>query len=133
MGIARSSSGRTVRYAHRAETVLAVDDQQLTLVALLMLRGPQTPGELRARSERYLAFRSVEEVEEVLTGLITRDHPLVERLPRSPGQKEHRYRCLLLPGPVEEAQTHPAGALEERLAELERRVARLEAELGLET
>jgi uncharacterized protein YceH (UPF0502 family) len=136
-GITRSSGGRTVKYLHHADSALEIDEEQLALLAVLLLRGPQTPGELRARTDRYVEFADVEAVEVRLTDLITRDVPLVARLEREPGKREHRYRCLLVGG-ADEGPAAPAPAaaapaeqlLEVRIAELEARIARLESELG---
>ncbi len=138
-GITRSSGGRAVKYLHHAGTALEVDDEQLALLAVLLLRGPQTPGELRARTDRYVEFHGIDAVEERLGDLISREVPLVERLEREPGRREHRYRCLLVEEEVPTAQTPepspaaaPAGPdLEARIASLEARIARLESELGL--
>lgn len=138
-GITRSSGGRAVKYLHHVGTVLEIDDEQLSLVAVLLLRGPQTPGELRARTDRYVEFEGVGRVEERLDDLITRDVPLVERLDREPGRREHRYRCLLAESspPSVETATPPSrdaesrSDLESRLSALEARITRLESELGL--
>lgn len=138
--ITRASGGRTVRYVHRTQQALELDDEQTALVAVLLLRGSQTPGELRTRTDRYVHFADVSAVEERLIDLMTRDAPLVERLDRAPGQKENRYRCLLLPTEADTASlsaaapTAPADSAEElaeRVAALEDRLARIERELGL--
>ena len=128
-GITRT--GRTVKYVHKAGDRLQVDDEQLAILAVLLLRGPQTPGELRARTERYVVFSDTAEVEERLADLVHRDMPLVERMARLPGHKEHRYRTLLrddagAPEPVRD----PANDVEDRLTDLERRVAALEERIG---
>ncbi len=126
-GMTRSSGGRTVRYVHRAQTGLELDDEQTSLVAVLLLRGAQTPGELRTRTDRYVSFADVAAVEERLIDLMHRTVPLVERLERAPGQKENRYRCLLTtdsPEPVQESA-------DDRIAELEARIAAIEEALGL--
>jgi uncharacterized protein YceH (UPF0502 family) len=84
---------RTAKYRHLAGEQLGVDDAQLSLLALLMLRGAQTPGELRGRSERLHPFASVDEVEETLSRLI--EAGLAVRFHRRPGQKEDRFGHLL--------------------------------------
>jgi uncharacterized protein YceH (UPF0502 family) len=133
----RVSGSRALKYLHKADEVLQVDATQLALLAVMLLRGPQTPGELRSRTERYTEFADVADVERTLTDLITRDEPLVERLERVPGQKEHRFRTLLLPwDPSAAVPVPPAGArsaeLADRLEALEARIARIESELGLD-
>ncbi len=112
------------------------------MLAVLLLRGPQTPGELRARTERYAGAGG--DVEEILRDLVTRDDPLVEQLDRRPGQRESRYRTLLTATATEEVgeraaeeevgeRAAPAGPdLEERLAALEGRVEALLRHLGLD-
>lgn len=92
------SHGRSVvRYRHVLDESLALDARQLSLVAVLLLRGPQTVGELRTRTERMARFESTAEVESDLVGLSRWDEPLVARLPRRPGQKEERWTQLLAP------------------------------------
>lgn len=121
IGLTRVSGGRALKYGHHTGTVLRIDDEQIALIGVLLLRGPQTAAELRARTERYIAFGSVQDAEERLTDLTERDEPLVEHLEREPGQKERRYRCLLV-----EPGTPPAVPVP---ADLEQRVAALEAAL----
>ncbi len=141
IGVTRVSGGRALKYRHHADEVLRVDAGQLAVLAVLLLRGPQTPGELRARTERYVG--AGRDVEEILRGLITRDDPLVEQLDRRPGQRESRYRTLLTTSAAEEIEERaeeevgeraaPAGPdLEERLAALEGRVEALLRHLGLD-
>jgi uncharacterized protein len=125
-GPTRSPGGRSVKYVHRAAGTLQIDDRQLALLAVLLLRGPQTPGELRSRTDRYPPLAGPDAVDEALTDLIERDRPLVQRLARSPGQKEHRYRCVLIGGDPGIDEPVPAASLEERVASLERRVEELE-------
>lgn len=84
---------RVVKYAHAAGEVLDLTEAQLALLAVLILRGTQTPGELRQRTARYVEFPSLAEVETTLEGM--RDRGLLHRLDRLPGQKEHRYGELL--------------------------------------
>ena len=127
--LTRASGGRTVRWVHRTQLALELDDEQTSLVAVLLLRGAQTPGELRIRTDRYVSFADVAAVEERLVDLMNRDLPLVERLERAPGQKESRYRCLLTaPGTPPPAVRRTD---DDRLDALERRIARLEAALSL--
>lgn len=131
--LTRASGGRTIRYVHRAQSVLELDDEQTALVAVMLLRGPQTPGELRTRTDRYVQFSDTSAVEERLIDLMHRTTPLVERLERRPGQKEHRYRGLLLdadPTPPAAAALAPVEV--DRIADLERRLARIEEALGLD-
>lgn len=94
-GLARfvhPSHGRSVtRYKHVLDEALDLDSRQLALLAALMLRGPQTAGELRGRTERMARFRDVEEIDETLEELSELDEPLVMRLSREPGRREARY------------------------------------------
>lgn len=135
----RSPGGRAAKYKHALDDILEIDGEQASVLAVLMLRGEQTSGELRLRTERYHEFASVEEVEQVLVGLQTREDPLAVRLERRPGEKEARYRHLLggveqdtAPVPAEQKRQPQITAenvvadLEARLAELEERVAALE-------
>ncbi|MCL4422763.1 MAG: YceH family protein [Actinobacteria bacterium] len=98
-GLARfvhPSHGRSVlRYQHLFDEVLGLESQQLALLACLLLRGPQTSGELRSRTDRMASFSSLSEVEAELDWMHGRDPALVERRTRRPGQKEDRY-CHLL-------------------------------------
>ena len=93
---ARLASGpgsRAVKYRHLLDEALGLNETDLSILSVLMLRGAQTVGELRARTERMASFASLAEVEEALADLISRD--LVARLPRRPGQKEDRFVQLL--------------------------------------
>jgi uncharacterized protein YceH (UPF0502 family) len=98
-GLARfvhPSHGRSaLRYGHALEEALGLDTRPVALLAVLMLRGPQTLGELRARSERMVRFSDLYEIQAELDALAARSEPLVVRLPRAPGQKEERYAQLL--------------------------------------
>jgi uncharacterized protein YceH (UPF0502 family) len=90
------SHGRTaVRYRHVLPEALALDQRQCALVAVLLLRGPQTIGELRSRTDRMADFDSLEEVEHELQFLSNVEEPLATRLDRKPGQKEERWICPL--------------------------------------
>jgi uncharacterized protein YceH (UPF0502 family) len=95
-GLARLASGHTSRatkYRHLAEEGLGVTQSELALLAVLLLRGPQTPGELKGRTERMVAFDSLETVDATLEALAQKGY--VARLARRPGQKEERWRQLL--------------------------------------
>lgn len=147
----RQSGGRTLKYLHRAPDTLGVDDEQLAILSIMMLRGPQTIAELKMRTERYVDFPSLDAVAERVDDLMTRDEPLVELLPKTSGQREDRYMTLLVPDhpgavaakrtPVTTAAAPPNMAsavsepapsdLETRVTDLERTVAFLLEELGL--
>jgi uncharacterized protein len=133
---ASGASSRALKYRHLLDEALSLSDADLALLAVLMLRGPQTLGELKARSERMHRFESPEQVVQTLDVLSQRE--LVTRLPRRPGQKEDRYAQLL--GGADDvdvvAETAPAagvdriGAIEERLGRLERVVEELREHLA---
>ncbi len=146
---------RGPKHRHVLDETLELDRGELALLAVLGLRGPQTVGELRTRTERMHPFASLSEVEEALERLGARPEPLVIRLERQPGQKEARYAHLLSglaaaeeaaaatpfetaagPAPVRRAAPAPAGderlsALEQRLAAVEADLAALRSELGV--
>jgi uncharacterized protein YceH (UPF0502 family) len=132
-GWARLASGpgsRAVKFRHLLEEALNLDDRELALLAVLMLRGAQTPGELKGRAERMYRFESLVDIHEVLDGLIRRE--LVVRLPRRPGQKEERYAQLLGGDGTGGGEFEPTAA-QPREAEspaLEERVSRLEEEVA---
>ncbi len=144
-GLARLASGhgsRAVKYRHLAEDALGLGREELALLAVLLLRGAQTPGELKARTERMVAMGSLENVERVLGVLISRGY--ARKLARRPGHKEDRYAHLLggseeepsaLPQP--EAAGDPgtperpgeAGTLSSRIEALEAQVTELRRRL----
>ena len=119
--LASGRGSRAAKYRHLFDDALSVDDAEISLLAVLMLRGPQTAAELRQRSERLYSL-APGEVEETLERLIDRE--LVERVSRGPGEKGERFRHLL---GEEAAPAHetPSPSLEERVARLEEEVARL--------
>jgi uncharacterized protein YceH (UPF0502 family) len=126
------SESRVPKYKHVVPEVLHLSPPQVALMCVLMLRGPQTVGELRGRTTRLYEFKELQEVEAALEELIKHEQqPLVSRLPRQPGRKESRY-AHLLSGPVEveaqEAEPRPEAARVAVRAENER-IARLEAEV----
>jgi uncharacterized protein YceH (UPF0502 family) len=150
--LASGAGSRSRKYRHLFDEALELADDELSMLAVLMLRGPQTPGELKQRTDRLHSFADLAAVEETLERLIDRE--LAARLPRRPGQKEQRYVQLLdggggddvpvvtSPVPATTAAhddpragngwaptAPPSTELEERVASLERQVAELSAEL----
>jgi uncharacterized protein len=130
--LASGRGSRAVKYRHLLDEALGLSSGEVSLLAVLMLRGAQTPGELKQRTERLYPFGSLADVEQTLEQLADRD--FVSRLPRRPGQKEVRYTQLLggdgdAPAPPPE-ETAPPQSLAERLEALEERVARLEQRLA---
>ena len=114
------SHGRSVtRYRQVLEERLGLDDQQLALVAVLLFRGPQTEGELRARTERMASFAGISTLEGELGRLAALPEPVAARLARRPGQKEERWTQLLMDAaPTDEPEQAgaPGGAGPSRLA-----------------
>jgi uncharacterized protein len=136
--LASWSNRRSMKYRHTLDGALGLDDAEIAVLDVLMLRGAQTPGELKTRTERQHPFAGMEELGETLERLTERQ--LVVRLDRRPGQREERYRHLLGGGELpasEEQSTTPAAApsraatdgVEQRLERLEGEVAELRAEL----
>ncbi len=128
----RSEAGsRVTKYAHRFENISTFSPAEVAALCLLMLRGPQTPGEIKSRSGRLHEFASPAEVESTLNGLMTRtEGAFVKKLPRQPGHKEARYAQLLSGEPSvssapSETNPAPSNPLEERVAALEQQVATL--------
>ena len=132
----RVMGGRAVRYDHNLDVLWRVDRREKALLTLLLLRGPQTPGELRGRSDRLQAFDSVSEVESLLHDMAQQHEPLVRELPRRAGQKESRWAHLAggavsIPEPelaAEPAAPH-AEPLSARVQRLEEQVTALTEEL----
>ena len=128
--LASGRGSRAVKYRHLLDDALRLADAELALLAVLMLRGAQTPGELKQRADRLHPFASLGDVHATLDSLIERE--LVARLPRRPGQKEERYAQLLggpsdSPAAGDEAGTR---ARAEDVPTLEERVTRLEEEVA---
>jgi uncharacterized protein YceH (UPF0502 family) len=145
-GLARTNRGagsRVYKHSHALPEVLGIDDAELAVLSVLMLRGPQTPGELRTRTERQHTFASVEDVDAALRRLADREPPLATQLSRQPGQKESRWIHRLgadespefapPAAPVRPAVEAPprddVAALRAELAELRDRIEALEARL----
>jgi len=126
--LASGAGSRARKYRHLLPEALGVDDEELALLAVLMLRGAQTPGELKQRSERLYAFADLGTVQAALERLLERE--LVVRHPRRPGQKEDRFEQVLGGGDSEpqEDETEPA-FLSPAVAADDERLARLEGEL----
>ena len=140
-GLVRSQhTARAERYMHRFEMVYGLTPPQTALMSLLMLRGPQTLHELYGRSERLATLESAEEVGHVLERLMQKEPALVAVIPRKSGQREDRYRQLLVPGDgiddtddeaLNDTSTEPgAPSLRERIMALEAKVDALEAQLA---
>ncbi len=137
----RSEKGRAEKWQQSVVRRWGLDRAGKALMTLLLLRGPQTPGELRTRSERLHPFTTLQEVEEALQRMAGIDEPLVAEQPRRPGQKETRWTHLVgeivepeavtaLPEPPG-VSSRPCGpSLSERVARLEETVLRMEAELA---
>jgi len=159
----RGASGHTSRspkYRHLLDQELSLDEDQISVLAVLMLRGEQTPGQLKQRTERMFGFHDLDALQTTLDALASRE--LVERLPRRPGQKEDRYRQLLgggsdepeaapdaetsgpelaempapvevepLPVPQDTPETERIEALEREVADLRGLVEELRRELGV--
>lgn len=127
--------GRAVRYDHNLDSVWHIDRREKALLTLLFLRGPQTAGELRGRSDRLFAFESVGAVEETLRDMAAHSEPLVVQLPRRPGQKEERWATTAGGAVVDTLPSEPETAartgdpLSVRVQRLEDQVAALAAEL----
>jgi hypothetical protein len=136
-GPARGADSRVTKYEQRLQEVFNFTRAETAILCVLLLRGPQTPGELRGRAERMHRFETLEDVQSALQKLMQRDPPLAKILPRQPGTKESRYGHLLAGDVVEaEAAVHlgaevePNSADGERIARLEGEVAELRREVG---
>jgi hypothetical protein len=153
----RGTESRVAKYAHHVGEVFNLRRGELAIVCVLLLRGAQTPGELRSRTERMHSFAGMEEVESTLEQLARREPPLARVLPREPGAREVRYVHLLSPvtgaeagtrgdsssrpessradetGEVEGSAFHQStetGRTSDRIAALESEVAQLRARLA---
>jgi uncharacterized protein len=136
--LVRSQHGsRAQRYEHRMAEAYSLTRQQQAVLAVLLLRGPQTANEILTRSERMAKFADAEELRHSLERLAQRDAPLLVRIPKGPGQREDRYMHLLcgavdvaaiaaMRGGDDPSGTEAGGALAQRIDALEARVAALE-------
>lgn len=134
-GARSTAESRVTKYEHRLQEVFNFGRRETAVLCVLLLRGPQTPGELRGRTERMYRFGELDEVQSTLQHLIQRDPPLAKMLPRQPGTKESRY-VHLLSGDVETwepplvtAAASDSSADAERFARLESELAGLRAEV----
>jgi uncharacterized protein len=145
-GPAGGVDSRVTKFEHRLQEVFNFDRREIAVVCVLLLRGPQTPGELRSRTDRMYHFEALDDIVATLDRLAQRDPPLARVLPRQPGTKESRYMHLFSGEPpisdatgiANVARTcperrpkgpSPASADADRLISLEEQVARLRQEL----
>jgi uncharacterized protein YceH (UPF0502 family) len=135
-GPASGADGRVTKYEHRLQEVFNFTRPETAILCVLLLRGPQTPGELRGRGERMHRFEDLDEVLSGLQQLMRREPPLAKALGRRPGTKEIRY-AHLLSGDVEaweppSGNVYPDGVTDdnERVAHLEAQLATLQSEVA---
>lgn len=134
-GPAGGADSRVTKYEHRTQEVFNFTRAETAVLCVLLLRGPQTPGELRGRTERMHHFETLDDVQSTLHKLMQRQPPLANVLPRQPGTKEARYVHLLsgdvnvaeMPQPVAGAIQHGEG---DRIAKLEEEVGSLRKEVA---
>jgi uncharacterized protein len=141
-GPRRGGDSRVAKYEHRVQEVFNFTRGETAVMCVLLLRGAQTPGELRGRTERMYRFEELDDVLSTLQRLMQRESPLVKALPRQPGTKEIRYAHLLsgetdlLSGEAEEPVSSPGlrpmgvGPGDERMARLEAEVAELRRDVA---
>jgi uncharacterized protein YceH (UPF0502 family) len=143
-GPASGADSRVTKFEHRLQEVFNFDRREIAVVCVLLLRGPQTPGELRSRTERMYQFEALDDIISTLDRLAQREPPLARVLPRQPGMKESRYTHLFSGEPtvsdvtgtesVASRASSPANAgttsVIDRLAALEEEVAHLRQELA---
>ena len=132
-GPARGADSRVTKYEHRLQEVFNLSRGETAVLCVLLLRGPQTPGELRGRTERMHQFEGLDAVQASLQKLMQREIPLAVMLPRQPGTKESRYAHLLA-GEIDSAQAalpvSQGSASDDRVGRLEEQVTALEREVS---
>ena len=136
-GPAGGADSRVTKYEHRLQEVFNFDRREIALICVLLLRGPQTPGELRGRAERMYRFEALEDVQSGLQKLMDRQPPLVRVLARQPGTKESRYTHLfsgdyipdITTSNVSTSSDSAGNGYEGRLANLETTVSALKSEV----
>ena len=141
-GPASGADSRVTKYEHRLQEVFNFDRREIAILCVLLLRGPQTPGELRSRTERMFRFEALDDIVSTLDRLGRRQPPLAAILPRQPGTKESRYMQLfsgdappaeLLPvrAPVRSSPDNDRlGHLENEVLELKREVVEMQQQLA---
>jgi uncharacterized protein len=135
-GTASGLDSRVTKYEHRAQEVFNFTRPETAILCVLLLRGPQTPGELRGRTERMHKFEHLDDVLSGLQQLMRRDPPLAKALGRRPGTKEIRYAHLLSGDvdawepPAETAPANESSVDAERIIQLEEQVATLQKEVA---
>jgi uncharacterized protein len=129
-GPAGGADSRVTKYEHRLQEVFNFTRAEIAVLCVLLLRGPQTPGELRGRAERMHRFEALDDVQSALQKLMQRDPALAKVLPRQPGTKESRYAHLLGGDVVGTEPMHPAITATDSSSEDGDRVARLEEEVA---
>ena len=129
-GPARGAESRVTKYEQRLQEVFNFTRAETAVLCVLLLRGPQTPGELRGRTERMHRFETLEDLQSALQKLMQREPPLAKVLPRQPGTKESRYAHLLAGDVVEFELPVQAGAAAERIPAEAERIARLQEEVA---
>ncbi|OEU75044.1 MAG: hypothetical protein BA864_12575 [Desulfuromonadales bacterium C00003093] len=134
----QDAGSRVKKYRHTLRERLYLEDHELAILAELLLRGAQTPGELRSRADRMAGFSDLTKVDQAVQELMDQEPPMVVKLDRQPGRKEHRY-AHLLSGPITEEATSdqtmtqqntPISALENELAELRAELAALKLDFA---
>lgn len=131
-----SFAGRAERYDHKMASNYQLNRQEQALLSVLMLRGPQTEGELRTNAGRMAEFADMQALEAILTGMGEREPPLVTRLPRLPGKREDRFGQLLCGEIEQQAPTTAPGTTQtdtrdDRIAALEAQVKEMGEELDV--
>jgi uncharacterized protein len=147
-GPASGADSRVTKYEHRLQEVFNFDRREIAILCVLLLRGPQTPGELRSRTDRMYHFEALEDVVSTLDRLAQREVPLAAILPRQPGTKESRYTHLFSGKPEQDPEAsgttpsvarallpanpamHSNPSTTDRLTKLEREVTQLRQDLS---
>ncbi|MGB7603471.1 MAG: YceH family protein [Candidatus Sulfotelmatobacter sp.] len=136
-GPASGADSRVTKYEHRLQEVFNFDRREIAILCVLLLRGPQTPGELRSRTERMYRFEALDDIVSTLDRLSQRQPPLAAILPRQPGTKESRYMHLFssdnvarAPSLADSAHTTSRASADDRLSHLENEVLELKREVS---